>query len=144
MPAFVSPANLRLNTTKPDNALRVRKRARPSSQALPTTATSVGRLSRRSLSRLLLSAAFVLAPAKQSPAASRQQNDKDDLRARLSKRIPPRPRNGVRQRDLVFPEHCLGTWRVASTLTSVSAPAGYRLFGRTGALEDALEVRSVI
>lgn len=43
-------------------------------------------------------------------------------------RAPPRPRAQFRVRELAFPSWCSGNWDVTSTLQSVSAPAGYKLF----------------
>lgn len=73
-----------------------------------------------------------------APVSALQKTSKYvDIPARFSAPFPPRPRNDALslREDIFYPKYFLGRWKVTSTLKSVSAPAGYKLFGRDGALE---------
>ena len=60
-----------------------------------------------------------------------------DLRTRYLQRAPGRLATQWRVAELELPPWCKGTWMATSTLRSITAPAGYKLFGRTGSYEAA-------
>eukprot|EP00737_Agarophyton_chilense_P004567 gb/GEZJ01005840.1/.p1 GENE.gb/GEZJ01005840.1/~~gb/GEZJ01005840.1/.p1 ORF type:complete len:173 (-),score=16.79 gb/GEZJ01005840.1/:375-893(-) len=60
-----------------------------------------------------------------------------DLVMRLKQRTPEEMAERLFQEDLHYPEFFAGKWKSISTLLSVACPAGYKLFGRTGAFEEA-------
>lgn len=75
--------------------------------------------------------------AFQSPFAKRE-----DLVIRLSRQSPGRPNGDMFGDDLFYPNYFAGVWKSKSTLKAVASPAGYKLFGRPGSYEAAVDVRT--
>lgn len=83
-------------------------------------------------------------PERELSLPFRKNREPPDVRGRLGKHAPGRPTSVKFIRDLFYPAYCVGTWQVISTLLSVSAPAGYSLFGPRGAFEEVEKVRSTL
>lgn len=92
------------------------------------------------LQSLALSTGFSISGQRSAEGAFGPFVAPEDLKIRLAKGAPGRPEEKLFQEDIFYPDYFAGVWKTESKLLSVSCPAGYKLFGRTGAFEQARAV----
>lgn len=101
-------------------------------------------IDRRRFSASIISSATIWAVETICPrgahALSSPFAQREDLSLRLGRQAPGRPGANIFSDDLFYPNYFAGVWKSKSTLKSVACPAGYKLFGRMGSYEAAMEV----